>query len=73
MLPYRMRLQDLVPQLSAEEQVLVATQHPFATPAWLNSLVALSQGQLTEDLLLILSLCVTYLLRWNFFFVRPSQ
>ena len=49
-------LQDLVPQLSAEEQVLVATQHPFATPAWLNSLVALSQGQLTEDLLLIVDL-----------------
>ena len=31
-------LQQLVPQLSAEERVLVATQHPYATPVWLDSL-----------------------------------
>ena len=49
-------LQQLVPQLSAEERVLVAMQHPFATSSWLDGLVALSQGQLSEDLVLISSL-----------------
>ena len=49
-------LQQLVPQLSAEERVLVATQHPYATPAWLDSLTALSRGQLSDDLLLIVDL-----------------
>ena len=49
-------LQQLVPQLSAEERVLVATQHPYATPVWLDSLAALSQGQLSDDLLLIVDL-----------------
>ena len=49
-------LQQLVPQLSAEERVLVAMQHPYATPAWLDSLTALSRGQLSDDLLLIVDL-----------------
>ena len=49
-------LQQLVPQLSAEERVLVATQHPYATPVWLDSLAALSRGQLSDDLLLIVDL-----------------
>ena len=49
-------LQQLIPQLSAEERVLVAMQHPFATSSWLDGLVALSQGQLSEDLVLISSL-----------------
>ena len=49
-------LQQLVPQLSAEERVLVATQHPYATPAWLDSLAALAQGRLSDDLQLIVDL-----------------
>ena len=49
-------LQQLVPQLSAEERVLVATQHPYATPVWLDSLAALFRGQLSDDLLLIVDL-----------------
>ena len=34
----------------------MATQHPYATPVWLDSLAALSQGQLSDDLLLIVDL-----------------
>ena len=34
----------------------MATQHPYATPVWLDSLAALSRGQLSDDLLLIVDL-----------------
>ena len=33
----------------------MATQHPYATPAWLD-FTALSRGQLSDDLLLIVDL-----------------
>ena len=49
-------LLELAPQLVAEERAYVEAQHPFATAAWVEALLAASSGEIPQDIQLIAAL-----------------